>query len=74
MLFHDTNMGRGWYRCLDGKSERGGNGTRGISQPVEEFLGRRYDEMTYFCDATGRFVLNHVPWSSGLLVLRRLPV
>lgn len=73
MLFHDTNMGRGWFRSLNGKSEPGGNGTRGVIRAIEEFLGRRYDETTYFSDATGRFVINHMPWSSGLLVLRKLP-
>jgi hypothetical protein len=72
MLFHDTNMGRGWFRSLNGKAEAGGNGTRGVIQAIEEFLGRRYDETTYFSDATGAFVVSHTPWSSGFLVLRKL--
>ncbi len=71
MLFHDTNMGRGWFRSLNGKAEMGGNGTRGVIQAIEEFLGRRYDESTYFGDATGNFVVQHMPWCSGLLVLRK---
>jgi cephalosporin hydroxylase len=73
MVLHDTNMGAGWFRCLNGKAEPGGNSSRGVIQAIEEFLGRRYDESTYFSDATGEFVVNHVPWSSGLLVLRKLP-
>jgi hypothetical protein len=72
MLFHDTNMGNGWFRCLDGRADPGGNRTRGVIKPIEELLGRRYDESTFFCDATGGFVVSHVPWSSGFLVLRKL--
>jgi predicted O-methyltransferase YrrM len=72
MMFHDTNMGRGWYRTLAGKAEPGGNSTRGVIQAVEEFLGRRYDERTFFADAVGGFAVSHVPWSSGFLVLRRI--
>jgi predicted O-methyltransferase YrrM len=72
MLFHDTNMGRGWYRSLDGRAAPGGNGTRGVIQAIEEFLGREYDENTFFTDAAGDFALRHVPWSSGFLVMQRL--
>jgi cephalosporin hydroxylase len=72
MLLHDTNMGAGWFRRLDGKAEPGGNSSRGVIQAIEEFLGRRYDESTHFSDATGDFAVSHVPWSSGLLVLRKL--
>jgi predicted O-methyltransferase YrrM len=72
MLFHDTNMGRGWYRSLNGRAAPGGNGTRGVIQAIEEFLGRRYDESTFFADVVGGFALRHVPWSSGFLVMKRL--
>lgn len=73
MMFHDTNMGRGWFRTLNGKAEPGGNSTRGVIQAIEEFLGRPYDERTFFTDAVGGYAVRHVPWSSGFLVLRRLP-
>jgi hypothetical protein len=73
MLFHDTNMGKGWFRRLNGKVEPGGNRTRGVIQAIEDFLGRRYDERSYFTDAVGRYVIQHVPWSSGLMVLWQLP-
>jgi hypothetical protein len=33
---------------------------------------RRYDESTFFSDATAEFVVSHVPWSAGFLVLRKL--
>jgi hypothetical protein len=73
MMFHDTNMGAGWFRRLNGKVEPGGNHSRGVIQAIEEMLDRRYDESTYFTDATDRFVVSHVPWSSGLLIMRNLP-
>jgi cephalosporin hydroxylase len=72
MLFHDTNMGMGWYRKLNGKVEPGGNRTRGVIHAIEEFLGRRYDERTFFADLVGGYLIHHVPWSSGLLVLWKL--
>lgn len=71
MLFHDTNMGSGWSRRLNGKAEPGGNGTRGVIQAIEEFLNRRYDQQTFFADAVDGYVIYHVPWSSGFLVLRK---
>ena len=71
MLFHDTHMGRGWFRQLNGKAEPGGNASRGVIQAIEEFLGRRYDESTCFTDVVGEFAVSHAPWSSGMLVLRR---
>jgi predicted O-methyltransferase YrrM len=72
MMFHDTNMGAGWYRCLNGRADPGGNRTRGVIGPIEELLGRRYDESTFFSDATAELAVSHVPWSAGFLVLRKL--
>jgi hypothetical protein len=71
MLFHDTNMGKGWFRCLDGKAEPGWNNERGVIRAIEEFVERTYDERTYFTDAAGGYVIQHVPWSSGLTILRK---
>jgi predicted O-methyltransferase YrrM len=72
MMFHDTNMGTGWFRLLNGKAERGSDAGRGVISAIEEVLGRRYDETTYFADIVGGYVVRHVPWSSGFTVLRRL--
>ena len=72
VLFHDTNMGMGWYRKLNGKVEPGGNRTRGVIQAIEELLDRRYDERTFFADVVGRYLIQHMPWSSGFLVLWKL--
>ena len=72
MLFHDTNMAAGWFRRLDGKVERGSDNGRGVIRAIEEFVGRRYDEGTYFADVAGGYLVQHVPWSSGLTILRKL--
>ena len=72
MMFHDTHMGDGWYRRLDGVVSRGWNNQRGVIRAIEEVLGRQYDETTFFSDATADFVIQHTPWSSGFTVLRSL--
>jgi len=72
MMFHDTNMGAGWYRKLDGKVERGRETTRGVIQAIEEHVGRRYAEDSFFTDVAGGYAICHVPWSSGFTILRKL--
>jgi hypothetical protein len=72
IMFHDTHMGAGWYRRLDGIVSRGWNNERGVIRAIEEHLGRRYDETSFFSDVVGGFVVQHAPWSSGFTVLRRL--
>jgi predicted O-methyltransferase YrrM len=72
MLFHDTNMGNGWFRSLNGKVELGSDSGRGVIRAIEEFVGRRYDEATYFTDVAAGYMIQHVPWSSGFTILRRL--
>lgn len=72
LLFHDTHMGTGWYRRLDGKAEPGWNNQRGVIRAIEEFLGRQYDERTFFVDQAAGYLVRHVPWSNGFTVLRKL--
>ena len=72
IMFHDTHMGAGWFRRLDGIVARGWNNERGVIRAIEEHLGRRFDETTFFSDVVGGFAVRHVPWSSGFTVLRRL--
>jgi|HubBroStandDraft_5_1064220.scaffolds.fasta_scaffold18974_5 hypothetical protein len=72
MMFHDTHMGDGWFRRLDGVVSRGWNNERGVIRAIEERLGRQFDETTYFSDFVGGFVVQHTPWSSGFTVLRSL--
>jgi hypothetical protein len=72
MLFHDTNMGSGWFRRLDGRAEPGWDNGRGVIRAIEEFAGRRYDEGSYFTDVIAGYAIQHVPWSSGLTILRKL--
>ena len=70
VLFHDTNMGT--YRCLDKGVGLGWDNQRGVIRAIEQFLGRCYDEKTFFTDFTGGFGIAHLPWSSGLLIMRKL--
>jgi len=70
VMFHDTNMGV--YRRLDGEFALGWDNQRGVIKAIEEFLGRSYAEQTFFADVTGGFAITHLPWSSGLLVMRKL--
>jgi len=71
MLFHDTNARGGWYRRLDGRVEPGLDKPRPVIRAVEEFLRRRYDEQTFFTDVVDGYIVQHMPWSSGLLSLRK---
>jgi cephalosporin hydroxylase len=71
MMFHDTNMADGWFRKLNGKSERGWDNSRGVIRAIEELVGRHYDEATYFADVVAGFEVRHVPWSNGLTILRK---
>jgi cephalosporin hydroxylase len=70
IMFHDTNMGV--YRRLDRGVGLGWDNERGVIRAIEEFLGRRYDERTFFTDVAAGFVITHLPWSSGLLIMRKL--
>jgi cephalosporin hydroxylase len=73
IMLHDTHMGDGWFRRLDGKVARGWDNQRGVMRAIEERLGRRYDERTFFTDITDDFIVQHAPWSSGFTILRRRP-
>jgi cephalosporin hydroxylase len=72
IMFHDTNMGTDWHRRLDRDIGSGWDNERGVIRAVEEFLGRRYDEQTFFTDVAAGFVIAHLPWSAGFLVMRKL--
>lgn len=71
MILHDTNMGGGVYGRLDGSVGKGWNNRRGVIRAVEEFVGRRYDERTFFDDVAGGFLVKHFPHCNGLTVLKR---
>jgi cephalosporin hydroxylase len=71
IMFHDTNIATDWYRQLDRDIGPGWDNERGVIRAVEEFLGRRYDEQTFFTDVAAGFVITHLPWSAGFLVMRK---
>jgi cephalosporin hydroxylase len=72
MMFHDTHMGDGWFRRLDGAVLQGWNNERGVIRAIEERLGRQWDESTCFVDLAEGFLVRHAPWSNGFTVLKRL--
>jgi len=71
VILHDTNMGNGIYTKLGGGIGIGWDNQRGVIQTVEEFLGRAYDENTFFSDVVNGFKLLHFPYSNGLTILQR---
>ena len=71
-MFHDTNIGSNWFRRLDRDIGPGWDNKRGVIRAIEEFLGRSYDEQTFFTDVIDEFAITHVPWSGGFLVMRKL--
>lgn len=71
LIFHDTNMGKGMYARNDGSMGFGWNNKRGVIQAIEEFVGRQYDENSFFCDVTENYSLMHFPNSNGLTVLKK---
>jgi predicted O-methyltransferase YrrM len=71
VIFHDTNMGRGAYARMDGSTGFGWNNDRGVIRAIEEYLGRRYDENSFFCDQADEFLVLHHPHNNGLTVLQR---
>ena len=50
MIFHDTNMGKGIYSRTDGSIDIGCDNERGVIRAIEKFIGRHYDENSFFYD------------------------
>ena len=72
VVFHDTNMGTGPYGRLDGSVGFGYDNERGVIKVIEELVGRRYDETTYFSDFSNGCLILHHPNCAGLAVLKVL--
>ena len=73
VVFHDTSMGAGPYARLDGSVGFGYDNERGVIAEIEELLGRRYDERSFFCDFAQGYLIMHHPSCNGLAVLKRMP-
>lgn len=71
VMFHDSNTRNGVYARADGSFGYSENRGRGVIQPIEEFLGRRYDENAYFTDYANGFLVLHFPHCNGLTVLKK---
>ena len=72
IILHDTNMGEGIYTRNDGSTGVGWNNQRGVMRALEEFVGRRYDEKSFFFDVTDTFSLIHFPNCNGLMVVKKM--
>jgi predicted O-methyltransferase YrrM len=71
MLLHDTNMGPGVYGRMDGSVGIGFDNERGVIRALEEFVGRQFDEKSFFCDLAGGYLITHYPHCNGLAVLKK---
>jgi predicted O-methyltransferase YrrM len=73
MIFHDTNMGEGLYKRIDGSVGLGWDNQRGVIKAIEEFLGTRYDENSAFVDIPKDWAVLHIPYCNGFTIMQRLP-
>jgi predicted O-methyltransferase YrrM len=71
MIFHDTNMGKGIYSRTDGSIDFGWDNERGVIKAIEEFVGRNYDEKSFFYDFIQDICILHYPYCNGLTILKR---
>jgi predicted O-methyltransferase YrrM len=71
MMFHDTNAGRGAYSRTDGSCGLGRNNKRGVIRAIEEFVGQKYDENSFFSDLRNNFLIKHYPYCDGLTILKK---
>ena len=71
IIFHDTNLGAGIYSRADGSIGCSWDNERGVIRAIEEYLGRRYDEKSYFCDITDKYSIMHFPNCCGLTIIRK---
>ncbi|MDB4459015.1 class I SAM-dependent methyltransferase [bacterium] len=73
MAFHDTNMGDGYFKRMDGSVGIGWDNKRGVIRVVEELIGREYDASSFFCDTLSGYAIIHFPFCNGLTVMKKLP-
>ena len=57
----------------DGSVGFGYENDRGVIRAIEDMVGRRYDETTYFTDYSRGFLIMHHPYCNGLAVLKKVP-
>ena len=71
VLFHDTNMRRLYFR-KDGSMGVGWRNGRGVIAPLEQYLGRQFNEREDFVDWSGEWIVRHHQACSGLTILERI--
>jgi len=71
MIFHDSNTRNGVYARTDGSFGYSVNRGRGVIKPIEEFMGRQYDENAFFTDFANGYLMLHFPHCNGLTILKK---
>jgi predicted O-methyltransferase YrrM len=71
LILHDTNMGTGTYARYDGSVDIGWDNRRGVMRALEEFVGRQYDENSFFSDVTDKHSVIHFPNCNGLTIVKK---
>ena len=72
MIFHDTNMGNGIYARRDGSIGFSWKNNRGVMRAIEDYMDRRYDENSFFCDLLNGKSIIHFPNCNGLTIIKKL--
>ena len=71
VIFHDTNLKQFMFR-KNGQLYLGWNNNRGVIRALEEHLGTTFSENQEFIQAAQGFIIHHLPYSSGLTILRKI--
>jgi len=72
IILHDTNMGKGIFSRRDGSIGLSWDNERGVIRALEELMGSKYDESTFFCDFNEEYSLLHFPNCNGLSIIKKV--
>jgi cephalosporin hydroxylase len=71
VFFHDSNMGKTYYR-KDNSIGFGWDNDRGVIRAIEEYLNTSLDETKRFMRVENNWLIEHYPYSSGFTVLTKI--
>jgi len=71
-IFHDTNLGRIYFR-RDMSMGFGYNNRRGVIRALEAYFSRAFDEKRDFTASEGGWLIRHYSNCNGLMILERVP-
>jgi hypothetical protein len=72
VIFHDTNLGRIYFR-EDMSMGFGYNNRRGVIRTLETYFSKPFDERRDFTDFGRGWLIRHYSHCNGLMVLERFP-